>query len=191
MRSADVSTAMPVGSLRRFVLVGGLNTAVGFGSFPALFLALGGRVGYLPILVACAVFNPCFSFVTHKYFTFAARGGAASQAGRYVLLSVGTFLVSWGFLALIAGWSRGWFVLAQIGFNVALTGVSFVVSRRFVFAASRHGAAAPLGDHRGIPQEAEQDGGEQADQPPPQRFLRDPYEEAGHQAAGLAGRPGH
>ncbi len=133
----QVATVVPVGSLRRFVLVGGLNTAVGFGSFPLLFLTLGERVGYLPILAACAVFNPCFSFMTHKFFTFAARGGAASQIGRYGLLSVGTFLVSWGFLALIDGWSRGWFVLAQIGFNVALTGVSFVVSRRFVFAGAR------------------------------------------------------
>jgi putative flippase GtrA len=133
----DVATVAPVGSLRRFVLVGGPNTAVGFASFPVLFLTLGGRLGYLPILVACTVFNPCFSFLTHKFFTFAARGGAGVQAGRYGLFSVGTFFASWGFLALIDGWSRGRFVLAQIGFNVALTGVSFVVSRRFVFAGAR------------------------------------------------------
>jgi putative flippase GtrA len=138
-----LATAAPVGSLRRFVLVGGLNTAVGFASFPVLFLTLGERLGYLPILAACAVFNPCFSFMMHKFFTFAARGRAAAQAGRYLLLSLGTFLVSWGFLALIEGWSRGWFVLAQIGFNVALTGASFVVSRRFVFAPSRASRRAP------------------------------------------------
>ncbi len=149
MRSADLATALPEGSLRRFVLVGALNTAVGFGSFPALFLTLGDRVGYLPVLVASAVFNPCFAFLTHKYLTFAARGRTASVAGRYVLLSLGTFLVSWGFLVLIAGWSRGRFVLAQIGFNVVLTGVNFVVSRRFVFAASRRAAGAPAREHGG------------------------------------------
>jgi putative flippase GtrA len=120
-------------SLGRFLLVGGLNTAVAFGGFPLLYLAVGSRVGYLPVLVVCSVFNPLFSFVTHKFVTFDSRGSAGSELGRYLLLSGGAFLATWGFLALIDGWSRGWFLLAQFGFNVVLTIINFLIVRRFVF----------------------------------------------------------
>jgi hypothetical protein len=51
--------AAPFGlrSFGRFLVAGGANTAVGVARFPALYLALGGSLGYLPILVFCAVFN--------------------------------------------------------------------------------------------------------------------------------------
>ena len=123
-------------SFGRFILVGGLNTAVAYGAFPLLYLTIGDRVGYLPILVFCSAFNPLFSFLTHKYVTFSARGSARSEFSRYALFAVAAFLVSWGFLALIHGWSRLWFVLAQLGFNIFLTTINFLVVRRFVFAAS-------------------------------------------------------
>jgi putative flippase GtrA len=128
-----VAALLATRSPGRFILVGGLNTAVSFGGFPLLYLAIGNRVGYLPVLVVCSVFNPLFSFVTHRFVTFESRGSAGLELGRYLLFSGSAFLASWGFLALIAGWSRGWFLLAQFGFNVVLTIVSFVIVRRFVF----------------------------------------------------------
>ncbi len=121
-------------SFGRFLLVGGLNTAVAYGDFP---LTLGARVGYLPILVFCAVFNPAFSFLTHNYVTFEARGPARPEIGRYLLLSAAAFFASWGFLAMIAGWDRWRFVLAQLGFSVVLTVVNFAVVRRFIFPGAR------------------------------------------------------
>ncbi len=132
--------SLAAGSFGRFLLVGGLNTAVGLGSFPLLFLALGGRAGYLPVLVFCSVFNPLFSFLTHKYVTFDSPAAAGPQLGRYLLLCGGGFLASWGFLAMIDGWSRDRFLLAQFGFNVVLTLVNYVIVRRFVFSADRRPA---------------------------------------------------
>jgi putative flippase GtrA len=130
-----VAALLATRSLGRFLLVGGLNTVVAFGGFPLLYLAVGSRVGYLPVLVICSVINPLFSFITHKFVTFDSRGSAGSELGRYLLFSGGAFLANWGFLALIDGWSRGWFLLAQFGFNAVLTIVSFVIVRRFVFAS--------------------------------------------------------
>lgn len=127
------AAALATRSFGRFLLVGGLNTVVAFGGFPLLYLAVGGWAGYLPVLVFCSVFNPVFSFLTHKFVTFDSRGQARSELGRYLLLTVAVFLANWGFLALISGWSRGWFVLGQFGFNVVLTVINFFVVRRFVF----------------------------------------------------------
>ena len=122
-------------SFGRFILVGGLNTAVGYGAFPLLYLTIGDRVGYLPILVFCFLFNPLFSFLTHRYITFDAREPAPWQVGRYALFWICAFLASWGFLALIHGWTRVWFVLAQLCFSIGLSAVNFAVARRFVFTA--------------------------------------------------------
>jgi len=127
-------------SFGRFLVVGGLNTMVAFGGFPLLYLTLGRPVGYLPILVFCSLFNPVFSFVMHRYVTFASRGPAGAEIGRYLLVSLAAFLASWVFLASIDGWSTGWFVLAQVGFSIVLTIVNFAIVRRFVF---RHSAAQP------------------------------------------------
>jgi len=132
-----VTASLAARSFGRFLLVGGLNTAVAYGDFPLLYLAIGDRVGYVPILLFCSVFNPAFSFFTHKFVTFEARGPARSEVGRYLLLSIGAFLASWGFLALIDGWNRVWFLLAQFGFNVVLTIIYFVIVRRFVFPGTR------------------------------------------------------
>jgi putative flippase GtrA len=120
-------------SFGRFLLVGGVNTVVGFGDFPLLYLTVGGWAGYLPILVFCSVFNPLFSFMTHKYITFESRRPARSEIAWYLLFCGGAFIASWGFLALIDGWNRVWFVLAQTGFNIFLTIANFVIFRRFVF----------------------------------------------------------
>jgi putative flippase GtrA len=130
-------------SFGRFLVVGGLNTVVGYGGFPVLYLSIGDRVGYLPILVFCYVFNPAFSFLTHKYITFNAHGPARSEIGRYVLFWVCAFLASWGFLALIHGWNRIWFVLAQVGFSIGLTVVNFFIVRRFVFAPISNNQCVP------------------------------------------------
>ena len=73
--------------------------------------------------------------MTHKFVTFESRGPVTPAIGWYLLLCGGAFLANWGFLALIDGWNRVWFVLAQTGFNIVLTVVNFAVIRRLVFPA--------------------------------------------------------
>ena len=130
-----VAASLAARSFGRFLLVGGINTVVAFGGFPLLYLTIGSRVGYLSILVFCSAFNPLFSFLMHKFVTFDSCGPAGPEIGRYLLFCIGAFLASWGFLASINGWSHIWFLLAQFGFNIVLTIVSFVITRRFIFPA--------------------------------------------------------
>ena len=120
-----------------------LNTLVGFGDFPLLYLMVGDWVGYLPILVFCSVFNPLFSFFMHKYVTFASHEPAGREIGWYLFFYTGAFFASWGLLALIERWDRIWFIAAQIGFNVVLTIVNFIVVRRFVFRTVPQAADDP------------------------------------------------
>ena len=131
LRSTQLSLSR--GSFGRFVLVGLVNTAVAYGGFPALYLTIGDKVGYFPILVFCSVFNPLFSFVTHKFVTFASLERPGREILRYLPFNLGTFLLSWVFLHLIRNWSPVLFVLAQVSFNVAVTIASFFVTKRIVF----------------------------------------------------------
>jgi putative flippase GtrA len=125
--------SLSTGSFGRFVLVGVVNTAVAYGGFPVLYLTIGDKVGYFPIIVFCSVFNPLFSFVTHKFVTFASTETAGREFLRYLPFNIGVFFVSWAFLHLIRNWRPVQFALAQVLFNVAVTIASFFVARKFVF----------------------------------------------------------
>ena len=128
--------SLPKGSFGRFLIVGAVNTAVAFGGFPVLYLAIGDKVGYFPILVFISIFNPVFSFLTHKFVTFASFETPGGELLRYLPFNIGTFFASWAFLYLMRDWSRFQFVLAQILFNVALTILAYFITRKFVFRFS-------------------------------------------------------
>ena len=121
------------GSFGRFLIVGAVNTAVAFGGFPALYLAIGDKVGYFPILVFISIFNPFFSFLTHKFVTFASFETLGGELLRYLPFNIGAFFGSWAFLQLIRDWGRFQFVSAQVLFNVALTILAYFITRKFVF----------------------------------------------------------
>ena len=134
LRIEQLTAFFATGQLGRFVFVGGINTVVGLGGFPLLYYSFGDMIGYFPILVFCSVFNPIFSFVTHKFVTFEKHVLVWSELRRYGLLCGASFLASWGFLAMIDGWRRPWFLAAQCGFNLVLIATSFLVNRYFVYA---------------------------------------------------------
>ena len=126
-----------VGSIGRFALVGALNTLVALIGFPLLFIAVGDLIGYLPILIFCSVFNPLFSYLTHKLITFETHGFTQSEIGRYLLFNLCIFFVSWGYLFCIEEWQPHWIIPAQFGFNVVLTVIAFFVVKNFVFIDDR------------------------------------------------------
>jgi putative flippase GtrA len=54
----------------RFLIVGGINTAVGYGLFAAFQLSVGGTIGYLGSLYASYAIAIVLAFVLHRRFTF-------------------------------------------------------------------------------------------------------------------------
>jgi putative flippase GtrA len=61
----------------RFVLIGGINTVVGYGLFAAFQLAIGHVIGYLGSLYVSYAFATILAFTLHRRFTFrASRSGS-------------------------------------------------------------------------------------------------------------------
>ena len=125
--------SLSTGSFPRFVLVGAVNTAVAFGVFPLLYLGIGDKIGYLPILVFCSIFNPVFSFLTHKFVTFDSPEKPGREFLRYLPFNIGVFFASWIFLHLIQNRKPVEFALAQVLFSIVMTIVAFYIARRVVF----------------------------------------------------------
>jgi putative flippase GtrA len=80
----------------RFLVVGAVNTAVGFALFPLLYLLLRGRVHYLVVVVIAHVFAVTIAFGLHRRFAFRATGAVLPQylkfnAGYLAALAIGVF----------------------------------------------------------------------------------------------------
>jgi putative flippase GtrA len=58
----------------RFVIVGGVNTVLGYGLFAAFWLTLGAHIGYLGSLYASYAVAIVAAFTLHRRFTFRVHG---------------------------------------------------------------------------------------------------------------------
>ncbi|PRY68921.1 putative flippase GtrA [Glaciihabitans tibetensis] len=58
----------------RFVLVGGVNTVLGYGLFAAFYFSLGATIGYIGSLYASYAVAIVVAFVLHRRFTFRVNG---------------------------------------------------------------------------------------------------------------------
>ena len=58
----------------RFLVVGGINTVVGYLAFAALQLSVGHVIGYLGSLYGSYVLAVSLAFVLHRRFTFRVQG---------------------------------------------------------------------------------------------------------------------
>jgi putative flippase GtrA len=82
----------------RFVFVGGINTAVGFG-FNVLFLALGMRVEVAQTLAT--VLGVINSYFWNKYFTFKSPKKSFAEIVRFVSVYLVSYLASLGINVLL------------------------------------------------------------------------------------------
>jgi len=123
-----------------FLLVGGINTVVGFGFFvladltlgPLVDTAAGHVVGSLVVLAVAHVLGVLFAFVLHRRFVFKVTGHVLRDLLRFESV----YLVSLGINALAlpllvaAGVPR---LVAQAGITLVTTVVSYVGHRYFSF----------------------------------------------------------
>ncbi|ODU13408.1 MAG: polysaccharide biosynthesis protein GtrA [Variovorax sp. 67-131] len=115
--------------LLRFLLVGGLNTAVGYALFAGFVWA---GLPYPGAIALATVLGVAFNFQSTGRLVFG--GAPLSQLGRFVAVYGVVYLINVGSVAL----------LLRLGFNVYLANatvllplalVAFVLQRRFVFAS--------------------------------------------------------
>jgi putative flippase GtrA len=120
----------------RFLVVGGVNTALGLTLFPFLYLILGSlRIHYFILLIASGVICVLFSFLTNKLFVFRTHGNYLSELFRFVMFHLSQFalsLVAVPFLVEFAGISP---VVAQPPFAVLVILTSYFWHRHVTFVS--------------------------------------------------------
>jgi putative flippase GtrA len=117
----------------RFLLVGGYNTAFGYGSFVLLYLLLGNRLHYLALVAISHVLSVTNAFAAHRWLTFAARGSLWMQYLRFNVTNLGLIALNLMLTgALVEG--LGWHPLAASAVAIPVTIVaSYVLHRAFSF----------------------------------------------------------
>ena len=88
--------AQRYGQLMRYLLVGGFNTAIGYGSFAGLNYLLTDRIPY-PYMVAnvgASVFAITVAFLGYKLFVFRTRGNYVREYLRTYVVYGGSTLLS-------------------------------------------------------------------------------------------------
>lgn len=78
----------------KFLLVGGLNTLLGFGLFPAVYWFMTDYRGhYVWMLVVCHITNVSCSYFSNKYFVFRTQGNVAAEMTKFVSFHMAYFLL--------------------------------------------------------------------------------------------------
>lgn len=112
-----------------FLLVGGLNTAFGYGAF-ALLYALG--LHYAAAAALSTIAGILFNFQTTGRIVFGSRDPALLF--RFVAVYAITYVVNVGLLRLTEGGPLG-IVAIQAILLLPMAALSFVLQRRLVFAS--------------------------------------------------------
>jgi putative flippase GtrA len=70
----------------RFLIAGGVNTAVGLLVYPFLYLFLEPfNVGYIKVLFLATIISVTFSFLTNKYYVFKTKGNLKKEYFKFFI----------------------------------------------------------------------------------------------------------
>jgi len=128
----------------RFVLVGGVNTVVGYGLFALFLRAVDGQIGYLGSLASAYAIATIVAFTLHRRITFQVRGGRIPvEFARYAGVTVISLLINAGILAVLVEFARWNPYVAQALSLITTTLVSYVGHRWFTFRGSASDARLP------------------------------------------------
>jgi putative flippase GtrA len=128
-----VSRWLRPGSFNRFVVVGLVNTAFGWGLFPVLYGAFGEPDRVPLILAVNYLAAPVFSFFTHKFITFESRARGQRGLLMYGLFYGALFGLNLLLLRQISTWGRLGTILVQIGVGAMTMVIQYFMLKRWVF----------------------------------------------------------
>ena len=136
----------------RFLLVGGLNTAVGYGLFALVQWSVGRWISYFASLLIAHLCASLLAFVLYRRFVFRVSGNVVVDFLRFqtvYLIPLAANLVVLPILVAGLGWNV---YLAQASIVIVTTIVSFLGHKYFSFRRARHEQAeadgAPAGSVR-------------------------------------------
>jgi putative flippase GtrA len=123
----------------RFVIAGGINTALGLALFPALYLALAPlKIHYIFLLIVSNLICVVFAFLTNKFFVFRTSGNYVREFGRFVLFHLSHFALSLVAVPLLVEFVGISPIIAQPFFAAAVVISSYFWHRPVTFIGTRH-----------------------------------------------------
>jgi len=125
----------------RFLLVGGVNTIVGYGLFSLVQLLAGRYISYIGSLLIAHALASVLAFVLYRRWVFRVQGTPVADFLRFqvvYLVPLAANVVALPLLVAVAGWNV---YLAQATIVVVSTVVSFLGHRFFSFRRSTVEAA--------------------------------------------------
>jgi putative flippase GtrA len=121
-----------------YLLVGGVNTAIGLGAFPALyFLATPYQLHYMIVLVISQIFCVTVAFFTNKHFVFRTRGNYLTEYLRFSAFYWGYFtfnLILMPLLVEIFGINP---VVSQVPISAGIILISYFWHSKVTFVSNK------------------------------------------------------
>ncbi len=122
----------------RFLVVGGINTALGLTFYPLLLWTFPYfRAHYLIALGIAQAVCLCFAFVTHKFAVFRTRGNVLREFASFSSFYLFNYAANWAALPLLVELGGVAPVIAQFGFTAVLVIGSYFWHSRVTFRAAR------------------------------------------------------
>lgn len=131
-----------------FLLIGGVNTAVGYGWFVLFnFLFRHVAFGYLWSLGFAHIFSVLCAFVLYRRFVFRVRGHVWRDLGRFELVYLVSILINFAVLPLLVEFAHLNPLVAQASIIFLTTMISYFGHRRFSFRRPAATPATTAPDH--------------------------------------------
>ncbi|TGE32234.1 GtrA family protein [Desulfosporosinus sp. Sb-LF] len=115
----------------KFCLVGTVNTGVDFVVFTVL-----SNLGVLLLIAQCVSYTcgVLNSFLLNRTWTFRGRGQSSGQLIRFLVLNLGTLIITYGLLVYFHN-SLAWpLIVCKLVATCASLGINYVGSRLWIFS---------------------------------------------------------
>lgn len=120
----------------RFILAGGLNTVIGLGVFPLLYLLLAEQhFHYMVILCMSQVICISFAYLTNKFIVFRTKGSYLAEFSKFVTFHLSYFVANLVALPLMVSGLALNPIVAQSIFAIAVIVSSYFWHSRITFSA--------------------------------------------------------
>ena len=116
-----------------FLMVGSVNTVVGYGWFVAFELTIGRYWGYFASLAFAHVFSVLCAFVLYRRFVFKVRGHVWRDLGRFELVYLVSISINFALLPVLVEFAHLQPLVAQALIVFVTTLISYFGHRGFSF----------------------------------------------------------
>lgn len=119
------------GQIARFVLVGVVNTTVGYSVvfFLMLVLGLGAKFSNVVGYAVCLV----FAYIMHRKYTFKSKGAVHGEFIRFFAVFLVSYGVNYAVLAVVLDFHLVGDVMAQVVSGFAYVSTSFLLNKLVVY----------------------------------------------------------